>query len=272
MSHEQLISHLRQRQHPPLKTLDEYYAEAGAEVLNRMCDVARRSPEMVDNAALEWAAGHLDSSAGAYFALLIHMMAKDEERRPALRALFRTHLPGQEGPALRAAGYNLHEHCRMLDAEWLDLADRCFDMNTEGAWGIVESAAMYRADLLTPEFVDRFEARRATRPRDYFVTMLSLAGRWPERRADLLARVLRAFPEHSAPAVDAAAFAAADDADLITPELVEALLLHFGAAPEKAWEYFERAVKVNPALFDDLLLDRLNEKAKTDPGKLISIT
>jgi hypothetical protein len=72
--------------------------------------------------------------------------------------------------------------------------------------------------------------------------------------------------------VDAAAFTAADDPHLVTPEMVAALLLHFGAASEKAWEYFERAVKAKPSLFDDVLLDRLNEKAKSDPGKLISIT
>jgi len=272
MSHEQLISLLRQRRHPPLRTLDEYYAEAGAEVLNRMCDVARRSPELVDDAALDWADGHPEPSAGSLFALLIILMAKDEARRPALRARFRNHLPALAGPALGAAGYQLHEHCRILDGEWLDLADREYDRDTEGAWGIVEAAAMYRPTLLTPEFVDRFEPRRAAQPRDYFVTLLSLAGHWPERRADLLARVLRAFPEHPAQAVDAAAFCAADDADLITPELVEALLHHFESAPVRAWEYFERAVKVKPALFEDRLLDRLEEKAGTEPGRLIPIT
>ena len=271
MSHEQLISHLRQRRQPPFKTLDEYYAEAGVEVVNRMCDVARQSPDLVDDAALDWASKHLDDSAGAFFSLLIHLAARDEKRRARMIDLFRKLLPEHPAPALGAAGYHLHEHNLLLDAEWLDAADRWFDRNTEGAWGILEAAAMYRSPIVTPEFLGRFEPRRATQPRDYFVTMLSLAGHWPERGGELLDRVLRHFPEHPSEAVDAAAFSASDDPALLTVGLVGCVLDHFSANREKAWEFFERAVKAKPALFDETLVDRLSDMAASEPGRYLSI-
>jgi len=272
MSHQQLLGHLRQRQHPAITTLDEYYAEAGDEVLSRMCDVARRSPDLIDDAALEWASRHLDSAAGSFFALLINLIAKDEERRPALRELFRKHAADRPGDALRVAGHWLHEHCRLLYAEWIDWADRLYERNPEGSWGVLYSAAQHRPELLDAALLDRFELRRATQPRAYFITLFSLARHDEHKAPDYLARALRSFPEHPAEAVDAAAYSASDDAPLVTPAMIEAMLLHFAAAQEKAWEYFERAVKVAPALYDDGLLDRLNEKTKTDPGKLISIT
>jgi len=271
MSHQQLLSHLRQRQHPPITTLDEYYAEAGPEVLNRMCDVARRSPGLIDAAALEWAAGRLDGAAGPYFALLINLIAKDAERRSALRELFRKHAADHPADALRVAGHWLHEYCRHLDPEWIDWADRLYDQNPEGSWGVVYSAAQYRPELLSPALLDRFEPRRSTQPRAYFITLFSLAHHDPEKAPDFLARALRNVPEHPAEAVDAAAFSAADDAHLVTPAMVESLLRHFAAASERAWEYFERAVKAAPALFGEALLDRLTEKTTGGPGKMISI-
>ncbi len=262
---------MRQRHEASLRTLDDYYAVAPGEVLNRMCDVGRQSPSLVDEAAIDWASRHLDEHAGAFFALLIQIAARDEGRRAALLARYQALLRDHPSPALSAAGYHLHEHNALLDAGWIDLADRHFDANPDGAWGLFESAAMYRPAFITPDHVDRFEQRRATLPRDYFVSMLSLAGHWEDRTIEYLGRVLRAFPEHPAEAVDAAAFVAADSLALLSIEMVDAVLRHFEANAEKAWDFFQRAVKTRSALFDDALLDRLTEKTARDSGTLLFV-
>src|SRR5262249_4882035 len=153
--------------------------------------------------------------------------------------------------ALRVAGHHLHEYNRLLDRDWLETADRLFDRNPEGAWGLLGAAAMYQPQVIPPGCLDRFEPRRGARPRYYLITMLSLPGPWSDRAPELLARALRAFPEHPKEAVDASSFVAGSREDLLTPELVEAVARHFDAAPEKAWEFFERAVRVKPQIFDD---------------------
>ncbi|HVR82846.1 MAG TPA: hypothetical protein VMU54_00955, partial [Planctomycetota bacterium] len=271
MSHEQLISRMRQRQQAPFKSLDEYYAEAPGEVLNRMCDVGRQSPSLVDDAAIDWALRHLDEHAGSFFALLIQIAARDPNRRAALLSQYHSLLGQHPSPALSVAGYQLHEHNALLDSSWIELADRHFDANPDGAWGIFESAAMYRPEHLTPEDVTRFEKRRAAIPRDYFVSMLSLAGHWRVRTTEYLGRVLGAFPEHPAEAIDGAAFVAADSKALLTNELVESVLRYFEKNAEKAWEFFRRAVKTRPEFFDDAMLDRLTEKSAKEPGTLLFI-
>ncbi|HLY09461.1 MAG TPA: hypothetical protein VKW04_09185 [Planctomycetota bacterium] len=271
MNHEQLISRMRQRHEATLKTLDEYYAHAKGEVLSRLCDVGRQSPSLVDDAAIEWASRHLDEYAGAFFALLIQIAARDEGRRKTLLARCKAMLPEHSPAGLGAAGYHLHEHNALLDPEWIELADRLFDRNPDGAWGIVESAAMYRPSVLTPDTVDRFEKRRASIPRDYFVSMLSLAEHWSDRTEDYLGRVLGAFPEHPAEAIDAAAAVAGDSRVLLTTELVEAVLVHFEKNGEKAWDFFQRGVKTRPEFFGDALLDRLTEKGAKEPGTLLFV-
>ncbi|MBV8878522.1 MAG: hypothetical protein JO332_01030 [Planctomycetaceae bacterium] len=271
MNHEQLISRMRQRHEPQLKTLDDYYTIAPGEVMNRLCDVGRQSPQLIDAAALEWASRHLGDHAGSFFALLINLAARDKERRASLLAQYLSLVPQHPGPALHTAGYYLHEYHVLLDAGWIALADRDFDHDPEGAWGIFEAASMYEWEFITPRDIDRFEARRARGPRDYFVSMLSLGDHWPDRAPDFLGRVLRAFPEHPAEAVDAASFIAADSGTLLTPEIVDAVLRHFEQNAEKAWEFFQRAVKTRPEYFDDAMLDRLTAKAATQPGTLLFV-
>jgi hypothetical protein len=271
VDHHILISRMRQRHDSTLKTLDEYYAEAGGEVLNRLCDVGRQNPQMIDEAAIDWAAGHLGDHGGAFFAMLIELAARDEARRKPLLARYQAMLPEHPAQGLGAAGYRLHEHNILLDPGWIELADRLFHHNPDGAWGIVESAAMYRPSVLHPEIVDRFESRRAAIPRDYFVSMLSLAEHWTDRTVEYLRRVLRAFPEHPAQAVDAAAFVAGDSKVLLTTELEETVLRHFDANREKGWEFFQRAVKTRPDHFDDALLDRLTERTAKEPGTLLFV-
>jgi hypothetical protein len=262
---------MRQRNDPSIKTLDEYYAEVQGQVLSRMCDVGRQSPQLIDEAALEWASRHLDDYAGTFFYLLIVLMARDEERRASMRTLFLKAMPDHLAVALGVAGTHLHEYQAMLDREWIDLADRHYDSNPEGAWGIMDSAAMYRPSLLKPEDVDRYESRRAGAPKSYFVTLLYLARFWEDHRSKYLDRVLHAFPELPEAAVEAAAFSAGDYEELLTPELIEAVLAHFGAADEKGWEFFDRAVKAKPSIFDDALLDRLTARTVKSPGTLLSI-
>jgi hypothetical protein len=97
--------------------------------------------------------------------------------------------------------------------------------------------------------------------------MLSLVGQWP----DLMERVLRAFPEHPAAAVEAAAFIARSEAELQTPELVAALLRHFRENPDKAWEFFEGACRTRPEIFDAALLDALTAHTEQRPGTLPTI-
>jgi hypothetical protein len=267
MSHESLLARLRSHRGPEVSTLDEYFKTSGQEAWNRLNDVARGNPGAVDDEAVEWAAARIADAPGSLFHLLLTIAAKDEERRARMIARFRSLMPAHPGPALHCAGYNLHEYNFLLDDEWLAAADALFDHNPEGAWGIFESAAMYQKKYVSSALIDAFEARRAALPRDYFVSMLSLAGKRPE----LLARVLRAFPEHPAEAVDGTSFAARSEAPLLTPELVAAMLRHFDAAPEKAWEFFEGAVRARPEIFDSALLDALSARAIKEPGTIHSI-
>src|SRR5579859_1085466 len=262
---------MRQRHEAPFKNLDEYYAAAPGEVLNRMCDVGRQSPSLIDDAAIEWALGHLEQYPGSFFALLIQIAARDPDRRAALLSRYQSLLQEHPASALSVAGNYLHEYNALLDSGWIELADRHFDANPDGAWGIIESAAMYRPSTLTPDLVDRFEKRRAAIPRDYFVSMLSLAEHWSDRTSEYLGRVLRAFPEHPAEAIDGASSVAADSQTLLTAELAEVVLAHFEKNPEKAWEFFQRAVKTRSELFSDVLLDRLTEKTAKDLGTLLPI-
>jgi len=254
-----LLNHLRGYRGPEAATLDEYFDRAKQEAWNRMCDTARSSAKVIDDAALEVAVRRRAEAPGSFFALLIYMAAKDAERRDAMTALFRKHLPEHPGRALAAAGYNLHEFHPLLDREWIATARAHFDADPEGAWGIVEAAAMYEPHCLTDEDLDWFEGRRAALPRDYYVVTLSLGH---------AGRALRHFHEAPAAAVEAAAFVSGDQP---TPELVAAVLRHFDANVEKAWEFFERASRANAALFDDALLDALDARAQADAGTLFTI-
>jgi len=262
-----LMHYLRGARGPEAGTLDEFFDKAPHEAWSRLRQTARTNAPVVDDAAIQFALRRRAESPGAFFALLLDVAAHDVPRRTAMIALFRLHMNEHAGPALGAAGYNLHEYNFLLDAEWIATARAHFDANPEGAWGIAESAAMYQPQCLTAADVDWFEARRAALPRDYFVVMLSLAPQNP----DLLARALRAFAEHPAAAIEATSFAARDEASLHTPELIEAALRHFDANAEKAWEFFEGACRAKPDTFDDALLDALDARAAREAGTLFTI-
>jgi hypothetical protein len=267
MDQRSLISRMRSHRGPEFKTLDEYFAQAKLEVFNRMNDVARSSPADVNDEAVEWAVSRMDASPGSIFYLLLTLAAKDLGRRPAMIARYRTLMKVYPEPALKVAGHHLHEYHYLIDGEWLGAADKLFDQYPTGAWGIFEAAAMYEQVFMSPALVDAFEARRAAAPLSYFKSMLSLAPGRPE----VLRRVLRAIPDHPAAAVEGAAAVARDQAEIQTPEFMAAMLRHFEAAPEKAWEFFNGACSTQPEIFDDALLDALTARTETGPGAIFTI-
>jgi hypothetical protein len=267
MSHEPLISRMRSHRGPEAASLDEYFAASGVDVFHRMADVARSSPGMVDDAAVDWAMARAAESPGSVFAILVNVAAKAEPRRPAMLARARTLLEAHPQPVLHSAGYWFHEFHYLLDEGWLAAADRLFDRDPEGGWGIFEAASMYERELITPGLIEAFERRRAAMPLDYFVSMVSLARHQPE----LLDRVLKAFPDHPPQAVEGVSFAAKSEGPLQTPEVVAAMLRHFDAAAEKAWDFFDGTVRTRPELFDDALLEALTARTGSGPGRLFEI-
>ncbi len=260
-----LLSYLRHSSRDPdATTLDEYFDKAGHEAWSRLRQLARSNPGPIDDTMLEFATRRIADCPGAYFALLLDIAFKDDSRAARMVELFRNTIARHPGEALGAAGYNLHEYNRLHDPSWIALAREHFDANPEGAWGIFESAAMYQQKCIVEADIDWFETKRATQPRDYYVSMLSLGTKH-------LDRVLRAFDEHPAQAVEAAAFAARDEAPLHTPGLTAAVLKHFDANREKAWEFFEGACRASWAIFDETLLDALDARATVDAGSSFSI-
>lgn len=267
MGHESLISRMRSHRGPEVASLDEYFAQSGVDVFHRMADVARSNPNLIDDAAVDWAMTRAAEGPGSVFSMLLNLAAKAEPRRAALMARARSLLEAHPQPVLHSAGYWFHEFHYLLDEGWLAAADRLFDRDPEGGWGVFEAAAMYERELITPALIEAFEARRAAMPLDYFVSMVSLARHRPE----LLGRVLRAFSDHPPQAVEGVSFAAKSEAPLQTPEIVAAMLRHFEAATEKAWEFFDGAVRTRPEIFDDALLEALTAKTAAGPGRLFDI-
>jgi hypothetical protein len=271
MSDEPLLSMLRGGRGPEVATLEEYFAKEGQKAWNRLNDIARGSAGSVGDDMIEWASRRMAETPGSFFYLLLTLAAKDKERRDKMIALYRRLMHDHMGAALHCAGYNLHEYHYLLDPEWLETARVQFDHNPEGAWGILESAAIYEPHLVLPAHIDAFEARRAAMPKDYFVTMLSLAAHRSAEAAGLLERVVRHFSEYPADAIEGTAAAARSEAPLLVPELVAAMLRHFDAKPDKAWEFFEGAVRARAEIFDDALLDALTARTSKEPGTLFTI-
>lgn len=262
---------MRGHRGPEVDTLEEYFSQAGQEAWNRLGDVARSSPTSVGDDVVEWVSKRIAESPGSLLFIMITIAARDEDRRERMVARCRELFSAYPGEALRVGGYNLHEYHRLLDDPWLALAHGQFDRHPKGAWGIFEAASMYEHRLIRPEHIESFESRRAAAPREYFVSMLSLARHHPDRSSFLLDRVLRAFPSHPAEAVDGTSFAARSEAALLLPEVIAAMLAYFGSNPEKAWEFFDGAVRARPDCFDDTLLDALTERGESGPGALFTI-
>src|SRR5688572_22592356 len=143
-----LMDYLRRGRDVGAATLEEYFAKGGYEPWNRLCDYARSHGGQVDDATLDLAAREMGRAPGSFFALLLILAAKQPERREKAIALFREHLPRFPAEAMASAGYNLHEFHFLMDRTWIDDAFRFHDQGPEGAWGILESAAMYESKFL----------------------------------------------------------------------------------------------------------------------------
>ena len=249
------------------KLLDRF-EKANHEAWSSLRGQARKGAVSED--ALETASRERHRAPGAYFALLLDVAFKDRSRREAMVKRFREDWRSHPAEALGAAGYNLHEYHPLLDEGWMDFAREAYAHDPEGAWGILESAAMYETRLVTPELLAFFEARKADLPRDHFVVLLSLAEKREGERAERLERVLRDFDAYPAAAVEAASFIARDQKTLLIPPLVDAVLRNFGANAPKAWEFFDGLSRAHPEGIDDALLEALSGRPET-PGTLFSI-
>ncbi len=254
-----------------VSTLDEYLDRSGGEGWNRIRDNARVRPYLVDDDTLEALQRRMAEAPASFFALLLDVAAKDAERREALVGRYLALLPRFTAPALDTAGYNLHEYCALLDASWLAAVAEHGASSPEGAWGICESAAMYRPALILSEHLAWMERHRTAAPKSHGVALLSLAGHRPDEASVLIASVLRVVAEHPAASLEAIAAVAADQGALQVPELVAAVRAHLPAAPEAGWKFFAGAAHARPELFDDAMLDALGALAVTEPGTLLTI-
>ncbi len=270
MSHQRLIDELRGHRGPTAKTLDEHFEQAGPEAWWRLCDVARGYPGLITDDVVDWIIARVDSHPRGVFLVLLNLAARDERRRSRMVELYREIMPKHPGAALGIAGHHLFEHHHLMSREWIDFARARFDQDPEGAWGVYACACSYEVEFVQTSDIDWFESRRAAAPNYYFRSMFCLAGHWPDRASDLLGRVLRAFPETPAAAIEETGWAR-DRKHLLTPALIAAVLERFAEKPDKAWEFFDGACKTDPALFDDVLLNSLEAKATSEPGSIFSI-
>jgi hypothetical protein len=274
--HRRLLARLGERHQPPVEHLEAWFALHGQRAWNRLHDVGRGDPTLIDDDAVAIASVHAGESADSHAALLIMLAARDSARRARLVEACLVHLARHPGPSLRAAGYHLHEYHRLIDARWISVAKTHYTDDTDGAWGVLEAAAMYQPEFLTPEDIPWFDARRHDQPRDHAVVMLSLAKHWPTQREALITLAVRAFDEHPAEALAGASQTARDEADLLTSELVAAVARHLStthddATRKAAWELLGGASQAAAQHFTDALLDRLDAVAITEPGTLFTI-
>lgn len=274
--HRLLLSRLSERRGDAVASIAEWFATRGAQAWNRLHDVGRGAPTLIDDAVLAIATQQVALCPGCHVALLIMLAARDEGRRTRLAAEALAHLTQHPAAALGAAGYHLHEYHRQIDAQWITAAKTHYAADTEGAWGILEAAAMYEPEFLAPEDIPWLDERRHDQPRDHAVTLLSLARHWPTERARLVALVLRALDEHPATTLVGMAQTIRDEADLLTPEVIAAVLRHLTSSTDvavhtPAWELLGGASKAAPARFSDEVLDRLTGATTTGPGSLFTI-
>jgi len=243
----------------------------GEKAWDQLRDSARRSPSVFSDQALALLGEHASEAPRTFFALLLDIAARDPLRHDVAVALFMRLMPVHVAEALASAGYNLHEYCRILSADWVALAMRHVDANPQGAWGILDSAAMYRPGLILPEHGAWMDAHRGGAPRSFFIAMFSLAGSSSDPDQQLLGRALQAWPEHPVEAIDAAAMMVSSHPTILVAEL-GALALRFHATnPERSWEFFASAAGVNERFMTDDLLRSLEQLAQASPGTIFGI-
>lgn len=231
---------------------------------HRLREAARANPAVVDGEVLDWLAAHIAQEPRTVFAALLDVAGRDEQRAPVIVARYRELMKSHPGPALGAAGYNLHEYNHLLDRQWIADARALFDHDVEGAWGIALAASAYAPEVLAPEDVDWFEARADSG--DYFRLMFQLAESDPSRREAMLARALERFDRNPAAALKAASITA-----LYRSDVIEAVLAHFPSDPESSWKFFESASYKNKESFDDARIEALEARIDTGPRAFFGI-
>lgn len=260
MSEKEVVDYLRGRgEH---QTLDALFAAKRRDAWSDLRDAARARPEMFDEAVLAWIDAHAGEAPWAPFAIRLDLAARAPARAEGLIARYRELLAANPAAGLAAAGYNLHEYHRLLDARWIAEARKHFDADPEGAWGIATSAAMYAPALLCDADLDWFEARADKDPEACARTFFQLAASDGSRRARVLPRALKRFDVHPAHALKQAA-AVVRAKELQVPELLAAALRALPSNPEAGWEFFTNVSYESPAPIDDAVLDALEAQAAT---------
>jgi hypothetical protein len=259
---ERLLRALHDRSGEPA-SLDAWL-DRGGEAWNRLRDLARSRPSLLDGEAIDTLDRRCGEAPHSFFALLLDVAARDEDRREAAVARFRRLMPAHRQAAMSVAGFNLHEYQHLLDRDWVALALSDLDSGNEGGWGIVTASAMYRPDLLGADELARLHACHGRDPEAYARSLLAIAAARESARAELLERVVGLFARHPAAAVGAAARSARSEPALLVPDLLAAVLSHLAAAPEAGWEFFAGAARARPEAFDDALLDALEAQASGD--------
>jgi len=251
-------------------TFEELLAAEGQKAWNNLREAARSWPEAFDDAVLDKIAARASDTPGLVFGALLDVAGRDQKRTAQLVERYRGLMKKFPGPGLAAAGYNLHEYCRILDADWIAAARAHYDADPEGGWGIMTSAASYAPRLLTDADVAWFEERWEADPEAYFTMALQLASHDAARREKLLALALGRFDKRPAEAVKAAAGVSRDKA-MLRPDLFAAVLRSLESNPEKGWDYFSGASYETAEPFDEAALDALAAKLATGAGSYFAL-
>lgn len=266
---QRLLRSGRSSSKPPA-TLDELFEQEASRAWGNLRSIARKTPTSIDGPVFDWILARAGKDPGAVVATLLDLAAGDPKRRDDLSRRARDLVSLHPGKALGAAGYNLYEHNRLLDPDWLDVALKHFDAAPTSACDVAVSAAAYRTDLMTPVLVDAFAAHAEQAPLEVLKMLLSVAGNDAARSDDLLARALGLAHAHPAAFLEAASYVRSQEL-VLCRSLVDSVLRHLAAGPEKGWEFLEGASLNAPRLFNDATLDRIEAAAASGPGPAFSI-
>jgi hypothetical protein len=239
---------------------------------NQLRERARRAKGAIPDEELDRLIAAIDESPRTLFALLLDMAALDRTRAQSLVARYRELMATRGADGLAAAGHNLHEHGRaLMDAEWVRIAIDRYPENPEGAWGIATAAAWHQPGLLGPAEIAFFDARAEDRPGDGVQMLLLVAGGDAARTDELVRRALEWIERHPVEALDGASLAGRHHDALLRPDLLQVMVRHVEANPEKGWEFLESVAYRAPTLFTAERLDDLASRAACGPKSYFTI-
>jgi hypothetical protein len=271
MSTRDILTTMGMRAARGAETFEAAMAADLYEFWNRICDVAREQPQMFSGAQVEWIVRHLDARPSGAFTALLNLAGRDPGRAAGLCRTYRDLLARHPKEGLASAGYNLHEYNHLLDDEWIAAARGWYDENPEGAWGIMSAAGMYRASLLTPATIAWFEDRAEGHPENYARMLFGVADRDEARREEFLRKAVAAIDRFPGPALAAAATCARQEAHLSTGPVIDAVIRHLDANPEKAWEFLSGASYAVPAALTEERLDAMERNLASGAKSLYAI-